>query len=77
MKKNFGKYGLQVLFLLASALFPVSCITEDYPEGEKASVTMTFTARAPEVSSSGALLNNEQMQNLRVIVARGGTNDIL
>lgn len=77
MKKNFGKYGLQVLLLLTSALFPVSCITEDYPEGEKASVTMTFTARAPEVSSSGALLNNEQMQNLRVIVARGGTNDIL
>lgn len=61
------------------ALLPVSCIKEDYPvaAGEKASVTMTFTTRVSDNVTVGNLLDNEQMQTLRVIVARSGTNDII
>lgn len=77
MKKNLVKYYLGALLLSVAALLPVSCITEDYPQGDKSSVTMTFTARAPEAGTASTLLDNEQMRTLRVIVARSATSEIL
>lgn len=78
MIKYFRTYCLLAV-VLAMALLPVSCIKEDYPvaAGEKASVTMTFTTRVSDNVTAGNLLDNEQMQTLRVIVARSGTNDII
>lgn len=38
---------------------------------------MTFTTRVSDNVAVGNLLDNEQMQTLRVIVARSGTNDII
>lgn len=77
MIKYFKVYCL-LSAVLAMALLPVSCIKEDYPVAEeKASVTMTFTTRVSDNVAAGNLLNNEQMQTLRVIVARAGTNDII
>lgn len=78
MIKYFRTYCLLAV-VLAMALLPVSCIKEDYPvtAGEKASVTMTFTTRVSDNVTAGNLLYNEQMQTLRVIVARSGTNDII
>lgn len=78
MIKYFRTYCLLAV-VLAMALLPVSCIKEDYPvaAGEKASVTMTFTTRVSDNVTAEKLLDNEQMQTLRVIVARSGTNDII
>ena len=77
MKKLFRTYCLLAV-VLAMALLPVSCIKEDYPvAAEKASVTMTFTTRVSDNVTAENLLDNEQMQTLRVIVARSGTNDII
>lgn len=78
MIKYFRTYCLLAV-VLAMALLPVSCIKEDYPvaAGEKASVTMTFTTRVSDNVTAENLLDNEQMQTLRVIVARSGTNDII
>lgn len=77
MIKYFRTYCLLAV-VLAMALLPVSCIKEDYPvAAEKASVTMTFTTRVSDNVTAENLLDNEQMQTLRVIVARSGTNDII
>lgn len=77
MIKYFRTYCLLAV-VLAMALLPVSCIKEDYPvAAEKASVTMTFTTRVSDNVTAGNLLDNEQMQTLRVIVARSGTKDII
>lgn len=74
MRNIMKSYGIGVCLLLLSVLLPTSCIKDDYAAGENASVTMTFTTRAqsadPSVDGSVPLLDNEQMERLRVIVAR-------
>lgn len=74
MKKLTKKYSVQLAgLLLLLALLPVSCIKDDYAPKGTATVTMTFTTRAISNSTTravGDLLDNEQMQTLRVIVAR-------
>lgn len=78
MKKLFRTYALLAAAVVAVALLSVSCIKDsDLTAGEKASVTMTFTTRVSDNVTAGNLLDNEQMQTLRVIVARSGTNDII
>lgn len=78
MKKLFRTYALLAAAVVAVALLSVSCIKDsDLTAGEKASVTMTFTTRVSDNVTAGNLLYNEQMQTLRVIVARSGTNDII
>lgn len=78
MKKLFRTYALLAAAVVAVALLSVSCIKDsDLTAGEKASVTMTFTTRVSDNVTAGKLLDNEQMQTLRVIVARSGTNDII
>lgn len=78
MKKLFRTYALLAAAVVAVALLSVSCIKDsDLTAGEKASVTMTFTTRVSDNVAVGNLLDNEQMQTLRVIVARSGTNDII
>lgn len=78
MKKLFRTYALLAAAVVAVALLSVSCIKDsDLAAGEKASVTMTFTTRVSDNVTAGNLLDNEQMQTLRVIVARSGTNDII
>lgn len=67
------------IFLLLLSLFAVSCISDDYPVREKATVKMTFTTRAisnPTVNAGG-LEANEHMRTLRVIVARSSNSEIL
>lgn len=74
MKKLTKKYSVQLAgLLLLLTLLPVSCIKDDYAAKGTATVTMTFTTRAISNSTTravGDLLDNEQMQTLRVIVAR-------
>lgn len=78
MKKLFRTYALLAAAVVAVALLSVSCIKDSgLTAGEKASVTMTFTTRVSDNVTAGNLLDNEQMQTLRVIVARSGTNDII
>lgn len=78
MKKLFRTYALLAAAVVAVALLSVSCIKDsDLTAGEKASVTMTFTTRVSDNVTAEKLLDNEQMQTLRVIVARSGTNDII
>lgn len=78
MKKLFRTYALLAAAVVAVALLSVSCIKDsDLTAGEKASVTMTFTTRVSDNVTAGNLLDKEQMQTLRVIVARSGTNDII
>lgn len=78
MKKLFRTYALLAAAVVAVALLSVSCIKDsDLTAGEKASVTMTFTTRVSDNVTAENLLYNEQMQTLRVIVARSGTNDII
>lgn len=78
MKKLFRTYALLAAAVVAVALLSVSCIKDsDLTAGEKASVTMTFTTRVSDNVTARKLLENEQMQTLRVIVARSGTNDII
>lgn len=65
--------GIAAVCLLLLALLPASCIMDDYAPKGTASVTMTFTTRAISNGTTravGDLLDNEQMQTLRVIVAR-------
>lgn len=69
MKKS-RRYYFVIVALLIIALLPVSCIKDNFPTGEKASVTMTFTTRVSDNVTTGDLLENEQMKTLRVIVAR-------
>lgn len=67
------------IFLLLLSLLAVSCISDDYPVREKATVKMTFTTRAisnPTVNAGG-LEANEHMRTLRVIVARSSNSEIL
>lgn len=60
------------IFLLLLSLLAVSCISDDYPVREKATVKMTFTTRAISnpTANAGGLEANEHMRTLRVIVAR-------
>lgn len=62
------------------ALLPASCIKDEYAAKGTATVTMTFTTRAISNSTTRAvddLLDNEQMKTLRVIVARSSNSEIL
>lgn len=71
---------LATLCLLLLALLPASCIQDEYAAKGTATVTMTFTTRAisnPTTRAGGELLDNEQMQTLRVIVARSSNSEIL
>lgn len=78
MRKHFRTYCLLAVAVVAVALLSVSCIKDNDPAvGGKASVTMTFTTRVSDNVTAGNLLDNEQMQTLRVIVARSNTNDII
>lgn len=74
MKKLTKKYSVQLAgLLLLLALLPVSCIKDDYAAKEKATVQVTFTTRAlsDETIAGNELADNERMQTLRVIVAKG------
>ncbi len=71
---------LATLCLLLLALLPASCIQDEYVAKGSATVTMTFTTRTisnPTTRAVGDLLDNEQMQTLRVIVARSSNSEIL
>lgn len=78
--KNMNKHRcLAAACLLLLSLLAVSCISDDYPVREKATVKMTFTTRAisnPAVNAGG-LEANEHMRTLRVIVARSSNSEIL
>lgn len=69
MKKH--RY-LAAACLLLLSLLAVSCISDDYPVRDKATVKMTFTTRAISnpATTAGGLEDNEHMHTLRVIVAR-------
>lgn len=69
MKKH--RY-LAAACLLLLSLLAVSCISDDYPVRDKATVKMTFTTRAISnpATTAGGLEANEHMRTLRVIVAR-------
>ena len=69
MKKH--RY-LAAACLLLLSLLAVSCISDDYPVRDKATVKMTFTTRAISnpTTTAGGLEANEHMHTLRVIVAR-------
>lgn len=69
MKKH--RY-LAAACLLLLSLLAVSCISDDYPVRDKATVKMTFTTRAISnlATTAGGLEANEYMHTLRVIVAR-------
>lgn len=68
MKKH--RY-LAAACLLLLSLLAVSCISDDYPVRDKATVKMTFTTRAiSTTTTAGGLEANEHMRTLRVIVAR-------
>lgn len=82
MKKLTKKYSvLLVGLLLLLSLLPMSCIKDNYAPRGNATVTMTFTTKTISNSSvtraTGDLLDNEQMQTLRVIVARSSNSEIL
>lgn len=78
MRDKIINYTLGVSLLLLLVLLPTSCAKEDNM-GEKASVTMTFLARAESdtQTSESNLLENEHMKTLRVIVARQLTGEVL
>lgn len=70
--KTRNKYsGLLCLLLLA--LLPTSCIQDDFAGKDKATVKVTFTTRAEGGTTviGAGLEDNERMQTLRVIVAKG------
>lgn len=64
--------GTLCLLLLLAAVAG-ACVKDEYAEKEKATVQVTFMTRAVTTSttSGDALLPNERMQSLRVIVANG------
>lgn len=68
--------GTLCLLLLLAAVAG-ACVKDEYAEKEKATVQVTFMTRAVATSttSGDALLPNERMKSLRVIVANG--TDIL
>lgn len=71
--KNMKKHRyLAAACLLLLSLLAVSCISDDYPVRDKATVKMTFTTRAISnpTTTAGGLEANEHMRTLRVIVAR-------
>ena len=76
MKKH--RY-LAAACLLLLSLLAVSCISDDYPVRDKATVKMTFTTRAISnpTTTAGGLEANEHMRTLRVIVARQENGEIL
>lgn len=76
MKKH--RY-LAAACLLLLSLLAVSCISDDYPVRDKATVKMTFTTRAISnpATTAGGLEANEHMRTLRVIVARQKNGEIL
>ena len=75
MKNKLLKHTGAMLLLLACCL--TSCIKEDYAAADKASVTMTFTTRAPgDDADPNAVLKGEGMKNLRVIVVDQGSDEI-
>lgn len=76
MKKH--RY-LAAACLLLLSLLAVSCISDDYPVRDKATVKMTFTTRAISnpTTTAGGLEANEHMRTLRVIVARQKNGEIL
>lgn len=74
MRKLTKKYRVHLAgWLLLLALLPVSCIKDDYAPKDKATVTVTFTTRAESETTviGDQLAENERMQTLRVIVAKG------
>ena len=81
MKNLRMKYTSMVAVCLSLlALLPASCIKDEYAAKGTATVTMTFTTRAISNSTTRAvddLLDNEQMKTLRVIVARSSNSEIL
>lgn len=74
MRKLTKKYKVHLAgWFLLLALLPVSCIKDDYAPKDKATVTVTFTTRAESETTviGSQLADNERMQTLRVIVAKG------
>lgn len=74
MRKLTKKYKVHLAgWLLLLALLPVSCIKDDYAPKDKATVTVTFTTRAESETTviGDQLAENERMETLRVIVAKG------
>lgn len=79
MKNKTKNKFSDLLCLLLLALFPTSCIQDDFAGKDKATVKVTFTTRAISNSTvpAGELESNEHMRTLRVIVARVSNNEIL
>lgn len=76
MKNKLLKHTGAMLLLLACCL--TSCIKEEgFTPTDKASVTLTFTTRAPgDDADPNAVLEGEGMKNLRVIVVDQGSDEI-
>lgn len=76
MKNKLLKHTGAMLLLLACCL--TSCIKEEgFTPTDKASVTLTFTTRAPgDEADPNAVLKGEGMKNLRVIVADRASKEI-
>lgn len=76
MKNKLLKHTGAMLLLLACCL--TSCIKEDgFTPTDKASVTLTFTTRAPgDDADPNAVLKGEGMKNLRVIVVDQASKEI-
>lgn len=76
MKNKLLKHTGAMLLLLACCL--TSCIKEEgFTPTDKASVTLTFTTRAPgDDADPNAVLKGEGMKNLRVIVVDQGSDEI-
>lgn len=76
MKNKLLKHTGAMLLLLACCL--TSCIKEEgFTPTDKASVTMTFTTRAPgDDADPNAVLKGEGMKNLRVIVVDQASKEI-
>lgn len=76
MKNKLLKHTGAMLLLLACCL--TSCIKEEgFTPTDKASVTLTFTTRAPgDDADPNAVLKGEGMKNLRVIVVDQASKEI-
>lgn len=76
MKNKLLKHTGAMLLLLACCL--TSCIKEEgFTPTDKASVTLTFTTRAPgDDADPNAILEGEGMKNLRVIVVDQASKEI-
>lgn len=73
------RYACLAFGLAALATLQTACIQDETTGTESATVTMTFTTRAQAAprAADGSLETNEQMQTLRVIVARKSSQEIL